>query len=89
MQFESRNIIIWVEILNRQELMRNTLTFVRLLITNIHEKKQQQNLTKHNPLRREATDGDPVDWLFDLDFFLSIQLKLELLDRQKAPVINK
>lgn len=55
----------------------------------IYAKKQQQNLTKHNPLRREATDGDPVDWLFDLDFFLSIQLKLELLDRQKAPVINK
>lgn len=58
-------------------------------IIHIHAKKQQQNLTKHNPLRREATDGDPVDWLFDLDFFLSIQLKLELLDRQKAPVINK
>ena len=76
--------------LNWQELMRNKLTFVRLLMTNIYEKKQQQqNLTKHNPLRREATDGDPVDWLFDLDFFLSIQLKLELLDRQKAPVIKK
>lgn len=81
--------MIWVEMLNWLELMRNTLTFGRLFITNIHEKNQQQNLTKHNQLRREATDGDPVDSLFDLDFFLSIQLKLELLDRQKAPVINK
>lgn len=53
------------------------------------KQKQQQNLTRHSPLRREATDGDPVDWLFDQDFFLSIRLKLELLDRQKVPVINK